>query len=115
MLKQALAIAVLLCTAAGGVQAKEVKTRNIPVPQTVSPELQKLIGAKDPGWWNTHPKTTKEWKKWVAGLAAQTAAIIPPLREKLGVTSEEGTMAGVKIYTLTPRRPSRIRIRIAFS
>ena len=57
MLKQALAIAVLLCTAAGGVQAKEVKTRNIPVPQTVSPELQKLIGAKDPGWWNTHPKT----------------------------------------------------------
>mgnify|MGYP007035518728 FL=1 len=61
MLKQALAIAVLLCTAAGGVQAKEVKTRNIPVP--VSPELQKLIGAKDPGWWNTHPKTTKEWKK----------------------------------------------------
>lgn len=81
MLKQALAIAVLLCTAAGGVQAKEVKTRNIPVPQTVSPELQKLIGAKDPGWWNTHPKTTKEWKKWVAGLAAQTAAIIPPLRE----------------------------------
>ena len=103
MLKQALAIAVLLCTAAGGVQAKEVKTRNIPVPQTVSPELQKLIGAKDPGWWNTHPKTTKEWKKWVAGLAAQTAAIIPPLREKLGVTSEEGTMAGVKIYTLTPK------------
>ena len=71
MLKQALAIAVLLCTAAGGVQAKEVKTRNIPVTQTVSPELQKLIGAKDPGWWNTHPKTTKEWKKWVAGLAAR--------------------------------------------
>ena len=47
MLKQALAIAVLLCTAAGGVQAKEVKTRNIPVTQTVSPELQKLIGAKE--------------------------------------------------------------------
>ena len=59
MLKQALAIAVLLCTAAGGVQAKEVMTRNIPVTQTVSPELQKLIGAKDPGLVEHAPENHK--------------------------------------------------------
>lgn len=96
-------IAVLLCVAVSDVHAKDAIERVVPVPQTVSAELQTLIGAEPPYWWDTHPQTAREWKEWVRELAEKTAAPIPALREKMGVTVADGTMAGVRTFTLAPR------------
>ena len=41
-----------------------VPAREIPVPDTASPELQAFIGALQP-IWNTHPKSADEWKTFV--------------------------------------------------
>ena len=106
-------VALLLCVAASGIYAKDTTERPVPVPRTVSAELQSLIASEPPYWWNTHPQTVREWKKWVADLAEKTAAGIPALREKMGVTVAHGVTAGVKTFTLTPRAiPAKNRDRV---
>ena len=40
----------------------EVPTRSLPVPDTVSPQVQKLIAAPLRPGWNVLPKTGEEWK-----------------------------------------------------
>jgi epsilon-lactone hydrolase len=83
---------------------RTVPGRAIPVPTDVSPELQSAIAApyRSPAW-NLNPRTPEEWKQAVAKLAAATAATIPPLREKLGVVSQETTIGGVHAYIVQPK------------
>ena len=83
---------------------RTVPERAIPVPGDVSPELQKAIAApyRAPAW-NLDPKNPEEWKQAVAKLAAATAAVLPGLREKLGVTSEETTIGGVRAWIIQPK------------
>ena len=40
--------------------AREVPARSIPVPETVSPQLQRIIGAPISPTWNVFPKTAAE-------------------------------------------------------
>ena len=92
-MKRMLGVAVLLCAiSVSGVHAKDITERAVPVPQTVSTELQALIGNEPLPWWNTHPRTAQEWKKWVGELAKEAAATLPALREKMGATVADGTM-----------------------
>lgn len=77
--------------------------RRIPVPDTVSPQMQKLIAAPLSPTWNVIPKTAEEWKAQVAAGAAATMQAIPALLEKLGVKVEPVTVGGVKAYMVTPR------------
>ncbi len=77
--------------------------RTIPVPDTVSPQMQKLIAAPLSPTWNVIPKTTEEWKAQVAAGAAATMQALPALRAKLGVKVEPVTIGGVKAYMVTPR------------
>jgi hypothetical protein len=61
-----------------------VPGRGIPVPDTVSPQLQSAIAA--PYWvpaWNANPKSAAEWKELVAKLADAGAPARAALREKL--------------------------------
>lgn len=103
-MKRMLGVAILLCAiSVSGVHAKGITERAVPVPQTVSTELQALIGNEPLPWWNTHPRTAQEWKKWVGELAKEAAATLPALREKMGVTVADGTMNGVRTFTLTPK------------
>lgn len=103
-MKRMLGVAILLCAiSVSGVHAKGITERAVPVPQTVSTELQALIGNEPLPWWNTHPRTAQEWKKWVGELAKEAAATLPALREKMGVTVADGTMNGVRTCTLTPK------------
>ena len=83
---------------------RAVPGRSIPVPNTVSPELSADIAApyRIPNW-NANPNSADEWKELVAGLAARGAAGQPAIREKLGVTMESTTIAGVKAFILTPK------------
>jgi hypothetical protein len=70
-----------------------VRGRAIPVPTDVSPELQSAIAAPYRSLaWNLNPRTPEEWKQ-----------AIPPLREKLGVVSQETTIGGVHAYIVRPK------------
>ena len=68
---------------------------DFPVPDTVSPQLQAMIGAGIPRGWDKPPRTTEEWKAWIAAAAEKQKAALPALREKLGVTMTHTVMAGV--------------------
>jgi len=83
--------------------ARTVPGRTIPVPATASPQLQAIIAAPYSPGWDVNPKSAAEWKEWVARRAAAAMAVLPTLREKLGVTIEESTIAGVKVFILTPK------------
>src|SRR5258707_7499395 len=82
---------------------RNMPARTIPIPDSVSPQIQKLIAAPLSPTWNVIPKTAAEWKAQVAAAAATTMQTLPALREKLGVKVEPVTIAGVKAYRVTPR------------
>src|SRR5712691_544863 len=100
-----LAIGVAVPTAAfaleGGI--REVPAKEIAVPTAdVSPQDQALIGAPLPPFWNDHPKDAAAWKALINMRADQIIKTLPGLRQKLGVKSEQMTIAGVNCYMLTP-------------
>jgi epsilon-lactone hydrolase len=82
--------------------ARQIPARAIPVPDTASPELQAMIAAGLSPDWNTHPTSAAEWKAWVQRRADLALKGLPGLREKMGVKVEPGTIAGVKVFTVTP-------------
>jgi monoterpene epsilon-lactone hydrolase len=83
--------------------AREVPARSIPVPDTVSPQMQAIIARPFNPAFNLTPETTAEWKKRVDDAASATVAALPKVREALGVTVEPSTMAGVKVFVAMPR------------
>jgi acetyl esterase/lipase len=82
--------------------ARQIPAREIPVPDTASPQLQALIAAPFSPTWNTHPKSAQEWKAFVQTRAVLTLKGLPGLREKMQVTFEPGVIAGVKVFTVMP-------------
>jgi len=77
--------------------------RTIPVPDTVSPQMQRLIAGPLSPTWNVFPKTAAEWKAQVDAGAAAAMAAMPALRDQLGVKVEPVTIGGVKAHMVTPR------------
>ncbi len=96
-------MAVLVVLLSTPVYAAETAQRHFPVPQTASPEMQGMIGAEAFPFWNLHPKTAAEWKDFVKKVADAGAASLPALREKMGVEVTPGIMAGVPVFSITPR------------
>ncbi len=85
----------------GGI--RQLPARDVPVPTAgVSEGEQAVIGAPLPPFWNAHPKDAAEWKALIKMRADQIVATLPELRAKLGVKSEQVTIAGVNAYILTP-------------
>jgi monoterpene epsilon-lactone hydrolase len=83
--------------------AREVPSRTIPVPDTVSPQMQAIIGRPFNPGFNAVPATTAEWKARVDKAALMTVAALPKIREALGVTVQATTIAGVKAFIVTPK------------
>ena len=81
---------------------RQVPARELPVPDTVSPEDQALIGAPLSPIWNVHPTSADEWKEFVAKVAAPAIAGMPELLAKLDVKREQGKIAGIRVYVITP-------------
>lgn len=77
-----------------------VPARSVPVPATVSPEMQALIGVPPSANWNVAPTTTEGWKALSAPSAGRG---LPALRQRLDVTSESLTVNGVPAYMVAPR------------
>ena len=68
--------------------AREVPARILPVPDTVSPQMQALIGRPLNPRYNIAPETTAEWKARVDEAARAVIAGLPRLREALGVACQ---------------------------
>ena len=82
---------------------RTVPARDIPVPTTVSPQMQALIGAPLRAGWNTIPTTADGWQKLSqAGLAAAKPNVLA-MAERLGVKMERDTIDGVRVFRVTPR------------
>lgn len=83
---------------------REVPAKTIPVPNTVSMELQQIIAQPLRTAWNTPPTTPEGWKQLAESIRAAAAPNVEAMRARLNVTVEPGILAGVKIYTVTPER-----------
>jgi monoterpene epsilon-lactone hydrolase len=102
-----IAAAIALLTPHAGAQApaqgaRDLPAKAVPVPDTVSPQMQKLIGAPLTPTWNVIPKSSEEWKVQVNAGYEATMKGLPALREALGVKVEPVTLDGVKAYMVTP-------------
>ena len=82
---------------------RQVPARSIPVPDTVSPQLQAVIARPLDPKFNVAPTTVAEWKARVEEAARATAATLPRLREKLGVSVELAKIAGVNAFIVSPQ------------
>lgn len=106
-------VAVVL--ALGSIVPAMGRPADIPVPGTVSPELQAMISRGIPADWKKSPRTREEWKVWTSAMARQQIKNLPALREKLGVTMTSDVMANVPVFILEPRDlPEDSRILLHF-
>jgi monoterpene epsilon-lactone hydrolase len=92
---------------------RDVPAKTIPVPDTVSPELQAVIAQPLRTGWDKPPTTPEGWTQLVnTGLAA-TAPLVAPMAQRLHVKIEPATIDGVKVYRLTPEQiPARNAKRV---
>ncbi len=93
---------------------RDVPAKTVPVPDTVSPGMQAIIGQPLRKNWDSPPTTPEGWKQLSDSFATQVAPQIGPMSERLGVTVEPTTIDGVRAYTITPRDiPAANRDRVA--
>ena len=99
---------VLLIGAVGGGLADEALTprdvpaKTIPVPSSVSTQIQALIAAPLRPGWNVLPKSPDEWRATVAAGADATMRMLPGMRERLHVKVSATTIAGVHAFLVMP-------------
>ncbi|MEX9952524.1 alpha/beta hydrolase [Providencia rettgeri] len=79
------------------------ETRQFPIPNTVSTQMQSLI-AKPASSWDVHPKNTQEWNQWVQDFDTAIETTLPALRQQLEVSLEANKLGNVPIFILTPKR-----------
>jgi epsilon-lactone hydrolase len=82
--------------------ALQVPAKSIPVPDTVSPQMAKIIGMPLRSGWNILPKTGEEWIPIVEATAAATKKNLPAMQERLHVKVEKTTIDGVRAFIVTP-------------
>ena len=102
-----IAAAAAICSSAAIAQTPasfvlDVPAKLVPVPATVSPQLQKIIGLPLRTNWNVLPKTGEEWKPVADAGAAATIKNLPGISERLKVKVEKTTMNGARVFVVTP-------------
>ncbi len=82
---------------------RQVPGRTIPVPTSVSAELQTAIAMPyRNSEWLLNPPDAQSWKDAVADLARHSTPAIEQILEKLGVQVESTTLGGVPVFIVTP-------------
>jgi epsilon-lactone hydrolase len=84
-------------------RGRTVPARRLVGPDTVSPPMRALVDAPPSPLWDLRPKSALEWKALVRRLQTSAEAGLPAYRQRLGVTLERSTIAGVRTFVLTPR------------
>ena len=95
-------LAVTTLSPATFAQELDVPAKKLQVPNTVSPQIQKLIGAPRRTGWDVLPKTGEEWKPVAEAGAAGTIKALPGLLERMKVKVEKTTIDGVRAFIVTP-------------
>ena len=101
-------LAVLAVTAPGALLAAEptpfdVPAKILPVPTAeISPGMRDIIGAPLNPDWNAQWQTGEEARTFANAQAAKVLPGLPALRERMNVTVQPATMAGVRVYVVTP-------------
>ncbi|MCP4026604.1 MAG: alpha/beta hydrolase, partial [Sphingomonas sp.] len=75
-----------------------VPPRPLPVPKTVSPELQRLIGSPMNPSWDQHPASAEAWRALVKTYAADIETALPALMAREKVTIRADRMNGVPVF-----------------
>lgn len=78
--------------------ARPIPERLLPVPGTVSPQLQQLIAAPYPPGWHVIPADAAGWRS----LQTASSAAIEPHMPALRVQVERSVIAGVPVFLITP-------------
>jgi len=82
---------------------RHVPERDIAIPtEDVSSQVQVLIGAPYLPFFNIHPESPAKWKELVDMASAGAIAELPSLKKQFGVTVTTKTIAGVKVFIITP-------------
>jgi acetyl esterase/lipase len=84
--------------------SRHVPARELPVPATVSPVMQRIIGVDPPSSATslTVPRTTEQWLELIAQRRERAVESLPRLRERFNVVTEERWLAGVRCYVVSP-------------
>jgi acetyl esterase/lipase len=96
-----------------GFAPRDLPARTLPVPATVSPQLQALIAAPFALGWDVVPQTTAAWKELAAASAAAAAPFLAEIYRRFDLKVEPAEIAGVKVFNITPADvPSQNRDRL---
>jgi len=92
---------------------RDLPARSVPVPDTVSPQMQKIIAAPLPATWNVIPDAADGWRAQVNESAAAVNQTLPALRAQLHVKVEPRAIDGVKTFEVAPEAiPTQNRNRL---
>ncbi|MCX5495148.1 alpha/beta hydrolase [Kaistia dalseonensis] len=83
--------------------AREVPARLLPVPSTVSPELQAVVGAPLPAGWQDIPADADGWRSLQRLSGAGPHPILAEIRQKLRVDVTADKIGGIPVFISTPR------------
>lgn len=93
--------------------AREIPAHPLPVPDTVSPEMEPVVGADLPANWSYVPDGAEAWRKMQQASTEGAGPILDEIREKLGVTVTQREIAGVPCFVSMPNTlPERNRGRM---
>jgi epsilon-lactone hydrolase len=81
---------------------RDEPAKTIPVPDTVSPQLQAVIAQPLHPGWNTPPTTPDGWQQLEDSTIASIAPEVGPMAQRLHVRIEKGVIDGVTVYRVTP-------------
>jgi epsilon-lactone hydrolase len=86
----------------GEKDARQIPARLIPVPTTVSPELQAVIARPLNPQLRMVPRTTEEWRAIVAMATEKDKPVLAQLRKLFPVDIKSEIKGGIKTYIVTP-------------
>lgn len=92
-----------VATAQSEQSPRSVPAHTVPVPATVSPEMQKRIAQPDTPWHEKFPTTNKGWTEFGSADPSATNAAIDAALKRTDVTLEERDCGGVRCFEARPR------------
>ena len=81
---------------------RDEPAKSIPVPTTVSPQMQAIIAQPLRTNWDHPPTTPEGWQEYNRTIVAAVAPNVPGMVERMRVKVENSTIDGVKVYVITP-------------
>ncbi len=84
------------------VTPRSIPARVVPVPDTVSPELQARIAAPYPSDWNVIPEAASAWRDLATRSAAEVVPHLAAIRQKLNIDVRSAQISGVPVFVVAP-------------